>query len=73
MIILTGSEGFIGKKFLEKLSGKTVIEVEKRNSWHFHSFTEWDKVELILHQGAISDTTCTTPTSVFHLASLRLT
>ena len=59
MIILTGSEGFIGKKFLEKLSGKKVIEVEKRNSWHFRSFTEWNKVELILHQGAISDTTCT--------------
>ena len=66
MIILTGSEGFIGKKFLEKLSGKTVIEVEKRNSWHFHSFTEWDKVELILHQGAISDTTCTNVKAINH-------
>ena len=55
MIILTGDEGFIGKKFLEKLSGKNVIKVEKRNSWHFRSFTEWDKVDLILHQGAISD------------------
>jgi len=66
MIILTGSEGFIGKKFLEKLSGKTVIEVEKRNSWHFHSFAEWDKVELILHQGAISDTTCTNVKAINH-------
>ena len=59
MIILTGSEGFIGKKFLEKLSGKKVIEVEKRNSWHFRTFNQWQEVELILHQGAISDTTCT--------------
>ena len=60
MIILTGHEGFIGKKFLEKLSGKNVFKVEKSNSWHFRqSFNEWNKVELILHQGAISDTTCT--------------
>jgi len=67
MIILTGSEGFIGKKFLEKLSGKTVIEVEKRNSWHFRqSFNQWQKVELILHQGAISDTTCTNLQAFHH-------
>jgi len=60
MIILTGSEGFIGKKFLEKLSGKTVIEVEKSNAQDFCKyFTEWNKVKLIIHQGAISSTTCT--------------
>ena len=59
MIILTGDEGFIGKKFLEKLSDKEVIKVEKRNSWHFRTFNQWQEVELILHQGAISDTTCT--------------
>ena len=66
MIILTGSEGFIGKKFLEKISGKTVIEVEKRNSWHFHTFNQWQEVELILHQGAISDTTCTNVKQINH-------
>ena len=66
MIILTGDEGFIGKKFLEKLSGKNVIKVEKRNSWHFRSFTDWNKVELILHQGAISDTTCTNLKAINH-------
>ena len=66
MIILTGDEGFIGKKFLEKLSGKNVIKVEKRNSWHFRTFTEWNKVELILHQGAISDTTCTNLKAINH-------
>ena len=66
MIILTGNEGFIGKKFLEALSGKEVIKVEKRNSWHFRSFTEWNKVELILHQGAISDTTCTNVKAINH-------
>jgi len=71
MIILTGDEGFIGKKFLEKLSGKNVIKVEKRNSWHFRSFTEWDKVELILHQGAISDTTCTNLKAIKHQIPIK--
>ena len=60
MIILTGSKGFIGKKFLEKLSGKNVIEVEKNDAQDFcQNFTEWNKVKLIIHQGAISSTTCT--------------
>ena len=66
MIIITGHEGFIGKKFLEKLKDKEIVTVEKRNSWHFRSFTEWDKVELILHQGAISDTTCTNLKAINH-------
>ena len=66
MIILTGDEGFIGKKFLEKLSDNEVIKVEKRTSWHFRSFTDWNKVELILHQGAISDTTCTNLKAINH-------
>ena len=36
------------------------FKVEKGNSWHFRkSFNQWKDVELILHQGAISDTTCT--------------
>ena len=35
MIILTGSKGFIGKKFLKKLTGKNVIEVEKKNAQDF--------------------------------------
>ena len=60
MIILTGSKGFIGKKFLKKLSGKNVIEVEKNDAQDFcQNFTELNKVKLIIHQGAISSTTCT--------------
>ena len=66
MIIITGHEGFIGKKFLEKLEGKEVIKVEKNNSWHFRTFNEWQKVELIIHQGAISDTTCTNLQAFHH-------
>lgn len=57
MIILTGSQGFIGKNFLKKLNTE-VIEVEKENAYEFiRKFDKWDQVSLILHQGAISHTT----------------
>ena len=60
MIILTGSKGFIGQNFLKALRNEEVIEVEKDNCQDFcKKFTEWSKVELIIHQGAISSTTCT--------------
>ncbi len=56
MIILTGSKGFIGKNFISCLQ-EPVIEVEKDDAFEFLStFTEWDQVSLILHQGAISST-----------------
>lgn len=55
MIILTGSDGFIGKNFKPKLSN--VIEIDKHNCWEFlRTFDEWNKVSLIIHQGAISST-----------------
>ena len=69
MIIVTGAKGFIGKKFVERLEkeGKEVFEVEKNDSWHFRkSFTKWNDVELIIHQGAISDTTCTNLQAFHH-------
>ena len=66
MIIVTGSKGFIGKKFLEKL-GEDVVTVDKNDSWHFRqTFSDWRKVKLILHQGAISDTTCTNLKAINH-------
>jgi len=56
MIILTGHSGFIGKKFLEHVT-QPVIRVEKDDAFRFlSSFSDWDKVSLILHQGAISST-----------------
>ena len=56
MIILTGHSGFIGKKFLEKIN-QPIIKVEKDDAFKFlSSFNDWDKVTLILHQGAISST-----------------
>lgn len=57
MIILTGSSGFIGQNFLQQLQ-EPVIGVEKDDAFKFlSSFDQWDKVSLILHQGAISSTT----------------
>lgn len=68
MIILTGHGGFIGKKFLEQLEsqGKEVIKIEKNDSWHWRTFfTDWNKVELIIHQGALSSTTETNLKAIF--------
>jgi len=68
MIILTGSKGFIGKKFLKALQdvGKDVIEVEKNSCWHFRRyFKDWRNVECIIHQGALSSTTNTNLKEIF--------
>ena len=61
MIILTGSKGFIGQNFLQYLldnSKEKIITVNEKDAWDWIAFfKDWDKVSLILHQGAISDTT----------------
>ena len=57
MIILTGSQGFIGQNFLKQLQ-EPVLQVEQQNCFEFlHNFKNWNQVSLILHQGAISSTT----------------
>ena len=57
MIILTGSQGFIGQNFLKTLK-EPVLQVEQQNCFEFlQSFENWNQVSLILHQGAISYTT----------------
>ena len=57
MIILTGADGFIGKNFLKQID-KPVVKVEKDDAFTFlRTFKDWDKVSLILHQGAMSSTT----------------
>ena len=67
MIIVTGSKGFIGQNFLKALKDKEIKEVEKNDSWHFRqTFNDWKKVELILHQGAISHTTSTNLKALQH-------
>jgi ADP-L-glycero-D-manno-heptose 6-epimerase len=58
VIVLTGSDGFIGQNFQKALSGKEVLCVDTKDAHRLlYSFKEWDKVELIIHQGAISSTT----------------
>jgi ADP-L-glycero-D-manno-heptose 6-epimerase len=57
MIIITGSDGFIAKHFISEISDP-FITVTKDNAFEFlRKFDQWDKVKLILHQGAISSTT----------------
>lgn len=56
MIILTGSKGFIGSHFKKYLND--VLEVEIDDCLDFiKNFNNWDEVDLIIHQGAISSTT----------------
>lgn len=56
MIILTGYKGFIGKNFLKVLD-KPIIKIDKDDVKSFiQDFKEWDKVDMVIHQGAISST-----------------
>ena len=56
LIILTGSNGFIGSHFKKYLND--VLEIEIDNCLDFiKNFNKWDEVDLIIHQGAISSTT----------------
>jgi ADP-L-glycero-D-manno-heptose 6-epimerase len=56
MIVITGAKGFIGKNFI-KVVNDQIIEVETDNCFDFiDNFTDWGKVNLIIHQGAISST-----------------
>jgi ADP-L-glycero-D-manno-heptose 6-epimerase len=59
MIILTGSSGFIGQHFANKIStNEDILLIDQEDSWRLLSeFEDWDKVSLIIHQGAISSTT----------------
>ena len=65
-VILTGSDGFIGKRLKQKLEQVwEVVEVEQNDCWLFlDHFTEWDDVECIFHMGAISDTTASDPVQI---------
>ena len=57
-IILTGSNGFIGKAFTNKIGGDNLYRVDQSHAFDFlNQYDKWDEVDLILHQGAISSTT----------------
>ena len=58
MIIITGSKGFIGKAFVERIGWDSVYQVEQEGAFDFlNQYDKWDEVDMILHQGAISSTT----------------
>lgn len=59
MIIVTGSSGFIGNHFTNKLKcNERVVLVDQFECFEFvDKFSAWKNVSLILHQGAISHTT----------------
>ena len=66
MIILTGNTGFIGKAFENKLDSDNLYRVEKDGTFPFlEQYEDWDKVELIIHQGAISSTIETDLNKIF--------
>mgnify|MGYP001026523554 CR=1 FL=1 len=57
MIILTGNNGFIGKVFENAIDPDNLYRVEFGGAFLFlEDYTDWDKVELIIHQGALSST-----------------
>jgi len=57
MIIVTGYDGFIGRAFCSKLDPENLYRVGIGGAFSFlEEYKDWDKVELILHQGAISST-----------------
>jgi len=66
MIILTGHKGFIGRNFLDKFDD-IVIGVDKELiEWLVTDFKEWHKVDLVIHQGAISSTIETDINKIHH-------
>ena len=59
MIIVTGSRGFIGRNFLKAFedSDDVIIPVDSDIiEWMVNDFKDWHKVDLVIHQGAISST-----------------
>jgi len=58
MILLTGTYGFIGRHFKHALHGRHVICVEEDYCFRFlDQWDGWEKVDLIIHNGAITSTT----------------
>jgi ADP-L-glycero-D-manno-heptose 6-epimerase len=58
MIIVTGDKGFIGKNFKKYLFNEELIGVDLEDTWSFlQLFDDWENVDLIIHQGAVSSTT----------------
>jgi len=67
MILLTGSSGFIGKNFCDRLSNHDVLLLDVNDAYRFlRDFDDWQKISLIIHQGAISSTTEKNIRTIYH-------
>ena len=67
MILLTGSSGFIGKNFCNRLSDHDVLLLDVNDAYRFlRDFDDWQKISLIIHQGAISSTTEKNIPTIYH-------
>ena len=52
-IILTGSNGFIGKAFAKRIGSDNLYQVEQSHAFDFlNQYDKWDTVDYILHQGS---------------------
>ena len=56
MNIITGSDGFIARHFQSSLDNGIGIDMENCFDF-FDNFKSWDKIDMIIHQGALSSTT----------------
>jgi ADP-L-glycero-D-manno-heptose 6-epimerase len=69
MIIVTGSEGFIGKNFINRLDNAEetydIIAIDINNAYKIFETPIWEHVTKIYHLGAISDTTETDVEKIF--------
>jgi ADP-L-glycero-D-manno-heptose 6-epimerase len=66
MILLTGTDGFIGGHFDRVLQRSDVIRVEQGNCfWFLNEWDGWHNVHLIIHNGAITSTTETDVQKVY--------
>lgn len=55
MILLTGSDGFIGRAFRKRIDDALSFDIEDCFDF-LYDFKDWDNIETIIHQGAISST-----------------
>ena len=62
MILVTGSQGFIGKNLINRLGEENVHPVDLYN---LNRPIEWKNISKIYHLGAISDTTSTDVSSIY--------
>lgn len=65
MNIVTGYRGFIGSHICDRVNN--IFAVEQDDCYDFlDGFDQWDRVQMVYHMGAISDTTCNDVTKLYH-------